>query len=821
MRLHLRAVRLLPLLLPILLLPMGEAFGQELCPLGPTMVSGFPAPGSKILEMAAVDSTLFLSVRDGSNLYGLWKLEEGQAPVSLGTFPANVVDLAKLTVMGRRVFFVIHGELDNSLWATDEAHTGISQVGTVSFAGNSVLDRGELTVLGSSLYIRGNDGGDNLRLWWSDGTNVQVVTNEAGTAIDDPSKPVGMGGKLFFAATDLQAGRELWVIDNAGGPARRLKDLRLGNTSSDPASLTVMGGKLYFTATTGQDASLWASDGSEGGTVIVAGPETLGAPHDTPGELTAAGDKLYFYMAQPETGDELWVSDGTAANTHIVEQLQSDGSGGRPRSLTAVGNTLFFIANNASSGREPWRSDGTEAGTDIVWEFYPGPTDSFETPELKAGPGVLLLSIVEPTTGKELWSVSDTHVIRLTDIIAGTESSTPHALTIVGNKLYFAAGRAFQDDSLYWLPLNQVDCHPPSVTCPGPLQIEAVSPDGAYVFLPPPVQMSDDSFTPLTVSYSPGPLALFGVDNSMPATITVRDVAGNEAMCPVTVNVEDTRGPELVCPADLNVEAMGPDGANVSYPVEARDAVSGVAFVSANPPSGSHFRLGEETQVEITAQDGKGNSTTPSCKFNVTVKDTQPPKLICPQDIVEVATSATLVPVTYAPVLLEDPTGATLLENAHPSGSLFPLGMTPVTLEAEDGENHRSSCTFTVHIVDPVAPTITCPGPQQAVASGPEGAEVEFPEASAEDALGLTSLIYSAEPGSTFPVGETTVTATATDNDGNKASCSFTVTVTRAGQEVTPTGCACRAGSASASVYWLLLALAPLWARRRIGRLAR
>jgi hypothetical protein len=306
----------------------------------------------------------------------------------------------------------------------------------------------------------------------------------------------------------------------------------------------------------------------------------------------------------------------------------------------------------------------------------------------------------------------------------------------------------------------------------------------------------------------------------MPATITVRDMAGNEENCPVTINVEDTRPPELVCPADLTVEATDPGGANVSYPVEAWDAVSGVLSVSANPPPGSRFPLGQETRVTITAVDGKRNATPP-CAFNVTVKDTQPPKLICPRDIVEVATSAEPVPVRYAPLLLEDATGATLVEDPqHPSGSPFELGDTEVRLAAKDPGNHVSECTFRVHIVDPVAPTLTCPGPQQAEATGPEGAVVEFPEASAEDALGPPTLRYSADPGSTFPVGETTVTATATDRGGNEASCSFNVTVTGPGQEV-PTGCACRAGSASAGVYWLLLALAPLWARRRMGRLAR
>jgi ELWxxDGT repeat protein len=631
-----------------------------------------------------------------------------------------------------------------------------------------------------------------------------------------------MGGRLFFSAVHPTLGEELWVIDQAGGPATLFENV-WEEGSSAPESLTVVGEQLFFLALSGplQNKSLWVRRKGELQSERILGSNELGSSHGPLEDLTAVGDKLFFHVRTTASGDELWVSDGLTA--HIVKEIQRDGSDGFPNDLTAVGRMLFFTANDGMTGREPWRSDGTLEGTSIVDDLYrDGTNDPQENAELKAGAGVLLLSfsVYGPPSNRQLWSVSDTSTRQLTTV-GGPAVVDPHAMTVVGGNLYFAAEPAGQpgEDELFVLGLDRVDCNKPSVTCPGPLNVEAVSPQGAFVFLPPPVQMSDDSFTPLTVSYSTGPLALFGLDNNVPAMITVRDMAGNAETCPVTVNVRDTRAPELVCPADLTVEATDRDGADVSYPVEARDAASGLDFVNASPPSGWHFPLGQVTQVTITARDRKLNTT--SCEFSVTVKDTQRPKLICPQDIVRVATSAEPISLTYAPLLLEDPTGATPEDAQPPSGSSFGLGRTPVTLKAVDGVGNHSECTFSVHIVDPVAPTITCPGPQQAVATGSEGAVVEFPEASAEDALGPPSLLYSAEPGSTFPVGETTVTATATDNDGNKASCSFTVTVTRSGQVVPPTGCACRAGSASASVYWLLLALAPLWARRRIGRLAR
>jgi ELWxxDGT repeat protein len=651
-----------------------------------------------------------------------------------------------------------------------------------------------------------------------------------GIPIRDPSGLAVLGTRLFFGARYGAGENELWTSQEAQRTARLVTNLR-GNQPSFPSSLTVVGDKIYFTAiTTLGDADLWVTDGTEAGTAMVAGAGTLGVAHGPLLELTPVGDKLFFHM-QGESGDELWVSEGLNRRTAIVKEIQEEGAfGGDPVGLTAVGNVLFFMANDGVTGREPWRSDGTEDGTSRVTEFVSGSTNPSPSEELKAGPGVLVLSIYDNASGQELWSISDAGAVQLTDIIQGPENSNPHGMTMVGDKLYFAARARLSDQGqeLFVLDLDEVDCINPSVTCPGDLEVEAVSSMGAFVFLPPPEQLSDDSFTPLTVSYSPASAGIFLLDNPTQITVTVTDMAGRLGTCSFFVTARDRTGPELACPDRLTVEAVDASGADVSFPVVARDAVTGVSsvsFVRESGDTGTHFDLsldpGDEGElVTITAKDGRDNPT--SCQFRVLVKDTVPPALICPGDIVDVATRQNPAPITigYPPPVPTDAVSATLVEDPqHPStGSPFDPGTTEVELRAVDSSGNVGTCSFLVHIVDPVAPTITCPGPQQAVATGSEGAVVDFPEAEAEDDDAPPTVSYSAEPGSTFPVGETTVTATAEDRGGNKASCSFTVTVTEPTQS---SGCGCRAGSASASVYWLLLALAPLWARRRAGRLAR
>src|SRR5438105_3486546 len=77
-------------------------------------------------------------------------------------------------------------------------------------------------------------------------------------------------------------------------------------------------------------------------------------------------------------------------------------------------------------------------------------------------------------------------------------------------------------------------------------------------------------------------------------------------------------------------------------------------------------------------------------------------------------------------------------------------------------------------------PTINCPG-DFGVHTDPGvcSAVVNFDLPTATDDCG-DSLSPSCEPspGSTFSVGEATVTCTATDSEGNSTSCSFRVTVT-------------------------------------------
>jgi ribosomal protein S26 len=113
-----------------------------------------------------------------------------------------------------------------------------------------------------------------------------------------------------------------------------------------------------------------------------------------------------------------------------------------------------------------------------------------------------------------------------------------------------------------------------------------------------------------------------------------------------------------------------------------------------------------------TATDNCGNETVHTQV--ITVRDTTPPTLICPENIMVNADegedfATILIPVPIA----SDNCGTFTLvndftETENASGQ-YPLGVTTVTYTATDECGNVATCQFTVTVQDEEAPVITCP----------------------------------------------------------------------------------------------------------------
>lgn len=110
-------------------------------------------------------------------------------------------------------------------------------------------------------------------------------------------------------------------------------------------------------------------------------------------------------------------------------------------------------------------------------------------------------------------------------------------------------------------------------------------------------------------------------------------------------------------------------------------------------------------------------------------------------------------------------------------------GNASFTYTVSDGFGGTATGTITVAVTDNDAPVVAAHanvGPVEA--TGASGAVVTYAAGSAGDNIGVTSLTYSPNSGTTFPLGSTPVTLTATDAANLTGTGSFTVTV----QDTTP-----------------------------------
>jgi len=249
-------------------------------------------------------------------------------------------------------------------------------------------------------------------------------------------------------------------------------------------------------------------------------------------------------------------------------------------------------------------------------------------------------------------------------------------------------------------PISQ-DSYAPFILCPENFTLEA----GAVY--PSPIACDDCDPNPLVTSDQP--LGTLPIGTHL-ITYTATDGAGNSSQCTITVTVQDTTPPEIACPQNLSLECSDPQGRPVTYPDPiARDNSDSDVEVICDPPSGSTFALGQ-TDVRCISVDDLGNES--SCRFSVTIRDTTPPDITCPQDVPVPCDHPEGCQADFS-LQVTDACDSDLAFECYreslsipgepvpvESGSVFPTGEWMVTCFATDSSANRSeSCAFIVNVI--------------------------------------------------------------------------------------------------------------------------
>lgn len=307
---------------------------------------------------------------------------------------------------GRVVYSAADPTAGQELWISDGSVAGTQRIADL-FPGPESSQAAPWLAFGAEVLFSANDGTHGTELWATDGSvagtrRVRDIFPGVDSGLPGFSPVPGfpffavLGTRLYFAANEGTNGYELWATDGSEAGTLRVADLDLGASSSFPRDFAPFGAKLYFRASDGGHGSeLWSTDGTEPGTTRVA-DIAPGSDSSSPHELTVFAGALYFAAADPGQGRELWKTDGTELGTVRVLDIRPGPDSGlelftSPHGLTPIGGKLLFFADDGVHGNELWATDGTAAGTALLVDLNLG-ADGADFGSIAGGREVRLVS---------------------------------------------------------------------------------------------------------------------------------------------------------------------------------------------------------------------------------------------------------------------------------------------------------------------------------------------------------------------------------------------------------------------------------------------
>lgn len=301
---------------------------------------------------------------------GGWESAKTAASTRAGSPKVMYVGAVASEGSGDRVFFreIVYSDkwgTDSDLWVTDGTSGG-----TYRLTQNDYASWPWAELNGAYVFID-----DSSQLWraGATGTGSAQLHEIWPGGLPEPRFLADLGHRVLFSADDGIHGRELWSTDGTPAGTSVVLDINQEWYGELSSGLAGVNGAIFFTSGAYRDydlavpdrfgVELWKSDGTAAGTYrmqdINPGPAS-----SNPYSLTPVGDRLFF-VAHDASDYRLWVTDGTRTGTRSIDIADEEGYSPRPKGLIGAENQLFFFIERASHC-EVWKTDGSKSGTRLV-----------------------------------------------------------------------------------------------------------------------------------------------------------------------------------------------------------------------------------------------------------------------------------------------------------------------------------------------------------------------------------------------------------------------------------------------------------------------
>lgn len=238
----------------------------------------------------------------------------------------------------------------NELWKHNIETDKSSIIKNYSQTPSSYITRIKSNIVkfnGKIYYIGTENGAANNQLWESDGTTIgtKLIKHLFNSSLGDTQKNLFIfNGKIFIVTDD-----QIWASDGTGSGTVLLTENRYNY------KFFSLNNKLYFFQNSYENNVLMVTDGTTVGTKIFKSFEPTLTLNYTNDEIIVFQDHLYF-IAKLNGTKSLWRSDGTEEGTNAF----------MPTSVNILrGETLpdKFVFYDDSNNL--WSSDGTAANTSL------------------------------------------------------------------------------------------------------------------------------------------------------------------------------------------------------------------------------------------------------------------------------------------------------------------------------------------------------------------------------------------------------------------------------------------------------------------------